>query len=102
MKLRPLAELRRCALLELAKQRQANLGRNEKMEVLYSYICSPQFAGRLKSMYDEFVTMREAQLTRMQDALLSVVGDLQGIGDEAVPALQAVAVLPAEQEIELT
>lgn len=114
---RPLAELLRCALVELAKQRQANLGRSEKMEVLYSYICSPQFAGRLKSMYDGFVTMREeldaekaafariwkkreAQLTRMQDGLLSVVGDLQGIGEEAVPALEVIAALPAEREME--
>src|SRR3954466_3098728 len=109
---RPLAELLRCALLELAKQRQANLGRREKMEVLYSYICSPQFAGRLKSLYDGFVVMREeleaekaafariwkkreAQLTRMQDGLLSVVGDLQGIGQEALPALDEVAALSA-------
>src|SRR5256714_2785201 len=100
---RPLAECLRAALLELAKQRQANLGRSEKMEVLYSYICSPQFAGRLKSLYDGFVAMREeleaekaafariwkkreAQLTRMQDGLLTVVGDLQGIGEEALPA----------------
>ena len=100
---RPLAELLRCALFELAKQRQANLGRSEKMEVLYNYICSPQFAGRLKSLYDGFVVMREeleaekaafariwkkreAQLTRMQDGLLTVVGDLQGIGEEALPA----------------
>src|SRR5438045_7265912 len=111
---RPLAELLRCALLELAKQRQANLGRSEKMEVLYNYICSPQFAGRLKSLYDGFVVMREeleaekaafgriwkkreAQLTRMQDGLLSVVGDLQGIGEEAVPALEAVASLPGAE-----
>src|SRR5437763_8217690 len=115
---RPLAELLRCALLELAKQRQANLGRSEKMEVLYSYICSPQFAGRLKSLYDGFVVMREeleaetaafgrlwkkreAQLTRMQDGLLSVVGDLQGIGEEALPALDTVAALPAVKEADL-
>src|ERR671922_2599061 len=94
---RPLAECLRSALLELARQRQANHGRSEKMELLYSYICSPQFAQRLKSIYDGFVTMREeleaekaamariwkkreAQLTRMQDGLLSVVGELQGIG----------------------
>src|SRR5437764_10335383 len=86
---RPLAECLRAALVELAKQRQANLGRSEKMEVLYAYICSPQFAGRLKSLYDGFVMReeleaekarvraiwkkREAQLTRMQDGLLSVV-----------------------------
>src|SRR5438067_6961706 len=107
---RPLAECLRAALVELAKQRQANLGRAEKMEVLYNYICSPQFAGRLKSLYDGFVVMREeleaekaafariwkkreAQLTRMQDGLLSVVGDLQ-----AVPLLATVAHLPTGKE----
>src|SRR5205085_9381617 len=115
---RPLAECLRAALLELAKQRQANLGRSEKMELLYNYICSPQFASRLKSLYDGFVAMREdleaekaafariwkkreAQLTRMQDGLLTVVGDLQGIGEEALPALDAVAALPAVKEADL-
>jgi len=115
---RPLAECLRSALHELARQRQANQGRSEKMELLYNYICSPQFAQRLKSVYDGFVTMREeleaekaamariwkkreAQLTRMQDGLLSVVGDLQGIGEEAVPALDAVAALPEVSEADL-
>ena len=115
---RPLAECLRSALVELARQRQANHGRSEKMELLYNYICSPQFAQRLKSIYDGFVTMREeleaekaamariwkkreAQLTRMQDGLLSVVGDLQGIGEEAVPALDAVAALPAAEDLAL-
>ena len=112
---RPLAEALRASLIELHKQRQANLGRSEKMELLYNYICSPQFAQRLKSMYDGFVTMRqeleaekaalariwkkrEAQLTRMQDGLLSMVGDLQGIGEEALPALDTVAALPMGSE----
>jgi hypothetical protein len=111
---RPLAECLRSTLVELHKQRQANLGRSEKMELLYNYICSPQFASRLKSVYDGFVAMREeleaekaalariwkkreAQLTRMQDGLLSVVGDLQGIGQEALPALDGVAALPAAE-----
>ena len=115
---RPLAECLRAALLELARQRQANHGRSEKMELLYNYICSPQFAQRLKSLYDGFVAMREeleaekaalariwikreAQLTRMQDGMLSVVGDLQGIGQDALPALEGVAALPAAEEIEV-
>jgi hypothetical protein len=115
---RPLAECLRSALVELARQRQANHGRSEKMELLYNYICSPQFAQRLKSIYDGFVTMREdleaekaamariwkkreAQLTRMQDGLLGVVGDLQGIGEEAVPALDSVAALPLVKEADL-
>ena len=44
---------------------------------------------------------REAQLTRMQDGLLSVVGDLQGIGEEAVPALDTLAALPAADPVEV-
>jgi len=115
---RPLAELLRSSLAELARQRQANQGRSEKMAAVYDYVCSPQFAQRLKTVYDGFVGMREeleaekaamariwkkreAQLTRMQDGLLSVVGDLQGIGEEAVPALDAVAALPEVSEADL-
>ena len=37
---RPLAEVLRASLVELHKQRQANLGRNEKAELIYNYICS--------------------------------------------------------------
>jgi hypothetical protein len=31
----------------------------------------------------------------VQDGLLSVVGDLQGIGQDALPALETLAALPA-------
>src|SRR5687767_15041548 len=99
---RPLAEALRLTLLELHKSRVANEGRREKMELLYNYICSPQFAQRVKAVADGFAAMRqdleaekvafariwkkrEAQLGRMQDGLIGVVGDLQGIGQEALP-----------------
>jgi hypothetical protein len=115
---RPLAEALRLTLLELHKSRVANEGRREKMELLYNYICSPQFAQRVKAVADGFAAMRqdleaeklafariwkkrEAQLTRMQDGLIGVVGDLQGIGESALPELDAVAALPAAAEIEL-
>ena len=40
---------------------------------------------------DAHLEKREAQLTRMQDGLLCVVGDLQGIGQDAIPALDTLA-----------
>src|SRR5687767_3062437 len=116
---RPLAEALRASLVELHKQRQANLGRNEKAELIYNYICSPQFAQRVKSVYDGFAAMRqeleaekaafariwkkrETELTRMQDGLLGVVGDLQGIGENALPELDIVAALPSiAEEVEI-
>ena len=115
---RPLAEALRSMLLELHKARQANLGRAEKMELVYSYICSPQFAQRVKSVAEGFAHMRqeleaekmaaarmfkkrEMQLTRMQEGLLGVVGDLQGIGEQSLAQLDAVAPLPLPLEEEL-
>src|SRR5918999_1240012 len=54
-----------------------------------------------KAAYARIWKKREAQLTRMQDGLLGVVGDLQGIGEGAFPALESIAALPAAEEIEI-
>ena len=108
---RPLAQALRSTLLELHKLRQANLGRSEKMELVYNYICSAQFAQRVKAVVDGFEAMRqdleaeknamtriwkkrEGQLTRMTGSLLGVVGDLQGIGEDSLPQLHNIAALP--------
>lgn len=107
---RPLAEALRGTLVEMHKLRQANLGRNEKMALVYEYICSPQFAQRVKSVVEGFRAMREEleaeraamtriwkkremQLTRMTGGILGVVGDLQGIGEDGAIRLQGVAEL---------
>src|SRR5438309_2992232 len=49
---RPLAEALRALLIEVHRQRQANLGRSEKVELLYNYLCSPQFTQRIKSVVE--------------------------------------------------
>jgi hypothetical protein len=112
---RPLAEALRAMLVEMHKLRQANLGRNEKMALVYEYICSPQFAQKVKSVVEGFRVMREeldaeraamtriwkkreTQLTRMTTGILGVVGDLQGIGEESLPQLDAIAALPLDLE----
>ena len=108
---RPLAEALRATLVEMHKLRQANLGRNEKMALVYEYICSPQFAQRVKSVVEGFRVMREEleaeraamtriwkkremQLTRMTSGILGVVGDLQGIGEDTAAQLEFIARLP--------
>ncbi len=117
---RPLAEALRATLVEMHKLRQANLGRNEKMALVYEYICSPQFAQRVKSVVEGFRVMREEldaeraamtriwkkremQLTRMTSGILGVVGDLQGIGEDSVARLQSIAAIdcPTEATSEL-
>jgi hypothetical protein len=112
---RPLAEVLRAALLQVHAARAANAGRSEKMELLYNYICSPQFTQRVKGVVESFALMRqeleaekmaaarlfkkrEMQLTRMTEGLLGVVGDLQGIGEASLAHLDAVAALPVPEE----
>ena len=107
---RPLAEALRGTLVEMHKLRQANLGRSEKMALVYEYICSPQFAQKVKAVVDGFRVMREEldaeraamtriwkkremQLTRMTSGILGVVGDLQGIGEESLPQLGSIATI---------
>ncbi|MDF3010401.1 MAG: hypothetical protein K0S03_1197, partial [Burkholderiales bacterium] len=55
---RPLAEALRATLLEMHKLRLANAGRSEKMELVYSYITSPQFAQRVRSIVEGFDAMK--------------------------------------------
>src|SRR2546423_1046878 len=94
---RPRAGALRGVPLELHKARQANLGRDEKMELVYNYICSPEFTQRVKSVVDGFAAMRqdleaekmavarmfkkrESPPPRMSDGPLGVARDLPGLG----------------------
>ena len=53
-----------------------------------------------KSAMTRIWKKREAQLARMSDGLLGIVGDLQGIGQEALPALDGIAMLPEAEALE--
>jgi len=44
------AELLRTGLIELHRQRSVSVGKGEKMEALYDYLTSPQFAQKLKAV----------------------------------------------------
>ena len=105
---RPVAESLRFALLEQHKSKLVSLGRNEKMEALYDYVCSPQFAQRLRAVVDAFRSLksdldaeraameriwkkREKQIDRVTANLLGVCGELQAISEDSVPALDEVA-----------
>lgn len=109
--IRPLAEALRVVLLEAHKVQLVNTGREEKMELLYSYLTSPQFTQRLSTMLDVFETMRvdldsekrstqrrwakqQAQLDRLTTNIVSVVGELQAIAHDEM--LQLGSIIPLE------
>lgn len=110
--LRPMAETLRVILLEAHKLRQANVGRSEKVEQLYSYLASPTFSQRIRAVFDTFSTMqsdleaerramtkiwskRQAQIDRVTKSMGTVIGELQGIAQDSLPGLQQIDTLEA-------
>ena len=100
-----IAEVLRTGLIDLHRQRAVSAGKGEKMEALYDYLTSPQFAQKLKAVYDTFTRMREEleseknvttqrwarrekQLQAGVTQLLGIGGEIQGIAQEELPMLE--------------
>ncbi len=110
--MRPVGETLRVILLESQRLKQVNTGRNEKMEQLYNYLASPQFAQRIRSMLESFEIMRadldaekramqriwakrQSQIDRLTGSMTSVVGELQAIAQDQLTQLGDVLELEA-------
>ena len=100
-----LATVLRLSLLDLHKQRLISAGKGEKMEAVYDYLTSSQFAHKLKAMYNAFHHMRqeleaeksqtlqrwarrEKQLQGGVAELVGVAGDIQGLAQQELPLLE--------------
>jgi hypothetical protein len=100
-----LGEALRAGLLDMHKQRLVSAGKGEKMEAVYDYVTSAQFAQKLKAVLEAFQRMsaeleaeknqtmqrwarREKQLEAGKAALLGVGGELQGLAQQDLPQLE--------------
>lgn len=108
--LKPMAETLRIILLEAHRLRQVNTGQAEKVEQLYTYVSSPAFSQRIRTMTDSFVAMqedlsaekramqrmwvkRQTQIDRVTKSMLTVVGEMQAISQNSLPELDTIATL---------
>ncbi len=100
----PLAQALRFALMQAAAARTASTGRETKMELLYAYLCGPEFRARVEGIVEAFTTMstdlaaerratekqwakREKQIDRVLRSTSGMYGDLQGIAGSSLPEL---------------
>jgi hypothetical protein len=100
-----LASVLRAGLLDLHKQKLVSAGKGEKMEAVYDYLTSSQFAHKLKAVYGSFYRMRqeleaeksqtlqrwarrEKQLQSGIAELVGVAGDIQGLAQQDLPLLE--------------
>jgi hypothetical protein len=99
------AEMLRVGLLDVYKERVIAAGKGEKMEAVYDYVTSPQFAQKIRAVHDAFKRMREEleseknttqqrwarrekQIGAAQAALVGVAGDVQGLSQQLLPMLE--------------
>jgi hypothetical protein len=102
----PLASALRTALIEVAAAKRSVEGRNDKMELLYSYLSGPEFRHRVEGIVEAFVTLREdleaekratqrmwakreKQLERATAQTAGMYGDLSGIIGASLPAIES-------------
>ncbi|HEX9207936.1 MAG TPA: DUF2130 domain-containing protein [Steroidobacteraceae bacterium] len=100
-----LATALRTGLLEAYKARVVAANKGENMEAVYDYLTSPQFAHKLRAVYDAFRKMRDelnGERTTMQQRwkrrekqihvataqLIAIAGDLQGLAQQDLPQLE--------------
>jgi hypothetical protein len=110
--MRPVAETLRVIVLEAQRLKLVNTGRNEKIEQLYNYLSSAQFAQKVRTMLEGFESMRrdlesekramqriwakrQAQIERVTGSMVTVVGELQAIAQEELPQLGSMMELEA-------
>lgn len=113
--MRPVAETLRVIVLEAQRLKLVNTGRNEKMEQLYNYLSSAQFAQKVRTMLEGFESMRrdlesekramqriwakrQTQIERVTGSMVTVVGELQAIAQEQLPQLGSMLELEAIED----
>ncbi|MDO8468189.1 MAG: DUF2130 domain-containing protein [Candidatus Peribacter sp.] len=114
---RDVAAVLRHHLIELTKLKGVQVGRDEKMEVIYSYLTSPQFNNRMQSIVGAFQSMktqldkekiaiqriwakREKEMDRMIGNTVGMYGDLQGLMGAALPTIASLELSDGEEASE--
>lgn len=115
----PLANALRFDLVRVNYEKIINVGKNEKMEVLYGYITSMEFRQRIESIVEAFGALQteverekrwfqtkwarqEKQLRRVIDNTQGLHGDLQGVVGRSLPDITLMQLEPEEEEVSET
>jgi hypothetical protein len=114
----PVAIAIRQSLIDIAAVRQASVGQQTKMELMYQYLTGPRFRQRLEAIVEKFSDMqedlekerkamtrlwakREQQIHGVIEATAGMYGDLQGIAGKALREIEGIALpLIEDQSVE--
>jgi len=111
-----LAKLLRATLIQLASTKLAQVGKKEKMEILWNYLTGVEFRGHMEAIIESFVSMkqdlerekrvytkiwakRDKQIQQVLDNTIGLRGDLEGVMGKALPEMKQLE-LTGEEELE--
>jgi len=97
----------RMSLIQLYSTKQANLGKNEKMEFIFQYLSGNEFKQRIQTIVEAFQSMkmdlekekiamtkiwakREKEIQRVIAGTMGMHGDLEGIIGNTLPKIEGV------------
>lgn len=100
-----LASALRSGLLNVYAVKQASVGKNEKMEILYHYLSGIEFKQKIEAIVESFTAMktdldrekramtkiwetRDKQINRVVDNTVKMYGDLTGLMGKALPKIE--------------
>jgi hypothetical protein len=105
----------RTLLIQVARTRDIQTGKEEKMEVVYNYLTGSEFRNRVQAIMEAFVGMkkdldsekramesiwakREKQIGRVVTNIAGMRGDLEGIVGLSLPTIKLLE-LPSEKDV---
>lgn len=100
-----LAVALRSGMIQVAREREIQVGKQEKMEVVYNYLTGTEFKNRIEAIIGSFVSMkvsldkekrsmekiwarREKQIERVIQNISGMHGDLEGIAGKVLPVIK--------------
>ena len=104
----------RVVLIQVARERETQVGKKEKMEIAYNYLTGQEFRNRVEAIVESFTTMktdleaerramlkiwakREKQIERVISNAAGMHGDLQEIAGASLPTIKILE-LPNKDE----
>ena len=108
--IKPLAQVLRQKLIDIAREKYVNQNRTNKSEVLYEYVVGHEFRQQVESIIEVYQEMhdqiqkeraafekiwkaRESQSQRLISGTASIVGSMQGIVGQSLPPLKGLELL---------
>lgn len=114
-----LATALRTSLIQLAVIKRTSVGKNEKIEAMYTYIAGPEFKQKIEAIVEAFTCMkqeldqekrvlmkvwskREKQIDRVVNNTIGLYGDVQGLAGNNLPKIETLELKALESGSEET